>query len=240
MRLREAADEQAALAGLGMHAHHRVRRPVLRRDEHLAVLLAASRRRSVRPGVVVVVGVHGPQRVGEVAQRLGQVAVGRRGVGDQGVAAVGRDDDPPQRRGLRRRLHERHVGVPHVRRAALAVDRQDLRLLVDAGDGRVRAGERAERRGEAQLALVVEVLAAEDQGLVLQQRGLDLVEDRLGEVAGQVDAGDLGADPAADAADVEVGGWWSWRVFLSVAAEVSWIAEASSGSANWSAGRGSP
>ena len=55
----------------------------------------------------------------------------------------------------------------------------------------------------------VETLIAEHQGLVFQQRVLDLLEDALVQVAGEVDAGDLGADAAADPENVEVGrgGW---------------------------------
>jgi hypothetical protein len=44
----------------------------------------------VGPGqhVVVVVGVDGPERVGEVSQHAGEVGVGRGGVGDERVPAT--------------------------------------------------------------------------------------------------------------------------------------------------------
>jgi hypothetical protein len=47
---------------------------------------------------------------------------------------------------------------------------QNVRLAVDGGHGRVRGGELPDEGGEAQLTGVVQVLAAEDQGLVLQER----------------------------------------------------------------------
>src|SRR5690606_30493975 len=59
--------------------------------------------------------------------------------------------------------------------------------------------------GEAQLGGVVEVLVAEDQGLVLQERRVDLGEHGGVELAGEVRTEDLGADAPADPADVEGG-----------------------------------
>ncbi len=64
-------------------------------------------------------------------------------------------------------------------------------------------GEFAEEGGEAELAGVVELLVAEDEGLVLQEGGVDLGRDRGVEAGGQVHAEDLGADTAADPAEVE-------------------------------------
>jgi len=86
----------------------------------------------------------------------------------------------------------------------LAVDRQDVRLAVDGGHGRVRGGQRAEVTGEALLVLVVHADAAEDECLVLVQGGPDL-SDGLGlqdEVRGE--AGDLGADAGGDLADAQL------------------------------------
>ncbi|GGS56498.1 hypothetical protein GCM10010270_28930 [Streptomyces violaceus] len=53
--------------------------------------------------------------------------------------------------------------------AFVAVDGQDLGLAFDGGHGGVCGGEFAEEGGEAELAGVVEVLVAEDEGLVAQE-----------------------------------------------------------------------
>ena len=177
-----------------MHPDHGVGGLVLGGEEDLAALPLGLVEALRRHRVVVVVGVHRPQRVREGAQRSGQVPVGRAGVGDQGLAAVRRDDDAAQGAGLRRVQHEGHVRVPVVGPAVLAVDRQDVRLAVDGGHGGVRGGQRAEVAGEPLLVLVVQADAAEDERLVLVQRGADRgdglgIEDEVG-----AEAGDLGAD----------------------------------------------
>jgi hypothetical protein len=74
----------------------------------------------------------------------------------------------------------------------------------------MRTGERAEPGHEGDLPLVVEPGAAEDQRLVLEQRGVERSEQVVVEGV-QVDAGDLRADPSADPGEVETG----HRVFLS-------------------------
>ena len=202
--LGEPADEQAALPGQRVHPDHGVGGLVLGGEEDLAALPLGLVQALRRHRVVVVVGVHCPQRVREGAQRSGQVPVGRAGVGDQGLAAVRRDDDAAQGAGLGRVQHEGDVRVPVVDPAVLAVDRQDVRLAVDGGHGRVRGGQRAEVAGEPLLVLVVQADAAEDERLVLVQRRPDL-GDGLG-VEGEVgaEAGDLRADAGGDLADAQL------------------------------------
>jgi hypothetical protein len=120
----------------------------------------------LRDGVVVVVAVLGPQRVGEPPQRLGQVPVCGGRAGDQRLAAVGRDRDAAQAGGLRRVEDEGDVGVPVVGGPApLAVDGQHVRGAVDGGHRRMGGGDVAEVADEGLLARVVEALRVEDQGL---------------------------------------------------------------------------
>lgn len=69
----------------------------------------------------------------------------------------------------------------------------------------MRGGEFAEEGGEAELVAVVEVLVAEEERLVGEERSVDLRHERGVQRGGQVNAEDLGADPAADAADVDPG-----------------------------------
>src|SRR6185295_12779976 len=112
--LREITDEQAALPRQRVYPDHGVGGLVPGGEEDLAALLVGFAEALRRHRVVVIVGVHRPQRVREGAQRIGQVPVGRAGVGDQGLAAVWRDDDAAQGAGLRRVQHEGHVLVPVV------------------------------------------------------------------------------------------------------------------------------
>ena len=68
----------------------------------------------------------------------------------------------------------------------------------------MRGGQGAEQLGEGQLGLVVEVvLAAEEDDLVLEQRGAHLGHGGGREVAAEPDALDDGADAAADLADAD-------------------------------------
>ena len=69
------------------------------------------------------------------------------------------------------------------------------------------------KRREAELARVVEVLVAEDERLVFQECGVDLGDDGGVEVGEKIHAEDLGADTAADPADVEAGAGGHVRVF---------------------------
>lgn len=76
----------------------------------------------------------------------------------------------------------------------------------------MRGGQLTEEGGEAELARVVQVLVAEDERLVLQECGVDLGDDGGVEVGGKIHAEDLGADTAADPADVEDGAGGHARV----------------------------
>jgi len=98
----------------------------------------------------------------------------------------------------------------------VAVDGQHVRLAFGGRDGRVCRRQRAEPGGEGDLARVVQVLAAEDQGLVLKESGVQLGEETVGDVA-DIEADDLCTDPSTCLADVEVGHEGSsraWRVPL--------------------------
>ena len=206
MRRHELPELQDALAGLGVHAHHRVVGPVDGGGELLVVVRRRAGRAlgAVGRRVVVVVRVLGPQPVGQRAQPLGEVRVGPRGVGEQGVAAEGRQHHGAQRGEGRRAVDERHVGVPAVGLVAvLGVDGQDGRLLLAPGDRRVGGGERAEAPDEAGVRAVVEVvLAPHDHELVLEDRRPQRGDLVLGHVGAEPQPGDLGAERPGDAADV--------------------------------------
>ena len=64
----------------------------------------------------------------------------------------------------------------------------------------------AEAAGEREVLLGGDVLVAEEDDLVLEQRAMDLVERLVVERLGQVDASDLGADRRAERLDGEDGG----------------------------------
>src|SRR5207249_601428 len=71
---------------------------------------------------------------------------------------------------------------------------------------RVRVRELSEASPERDLRLVVDVLVAEEEHPVLQERLTDVGDRRVVERRGEVDAVDLGADPAGDRANLERGG----------------------------------
>ena len=173
--LREAADEQAPLPGQRVDPDHGVGGFEVDPGEFLPPLVGVGVFQVLGHGVVVVVGVDGPEGVSEVPQFLRQVLVGAGRGGDQGFAAVGRQGDAAQGGGLRRVDHKRDVGVPVVGAAVFAVHGQDRGLAVHGGHGGVGLGERAEAAGEAHLGLVgADVGFAEDQGLVGVQGCADL------------------------------------------------------------------
>ena len=70
------------------------------------------------------------------------------------------------------------------------------------------------RSPNANQALGLEVLTAEEHDPVLEQRGADLLDRVVVDVGGEVDAGDLGADATGDGTDVDIRGC-SWRSFLT-------------------------
>ncbi|SNQ48196.1 hypothetical protein FRACA_2280008 [Frankia canadensis] len=178
-----------------MDPDHGMRGPVLPGDEDLAKSLRL-RRLGRWDRVVVVVRVLGPEPVSQVAQGVREITVGRRRVGDEGVAAERGDGDAAQRTGGRRAHHEGHVGVPVVGAALGRVHAQHVRAALQGGDGRVRPGEFAEAGGESLLPLVVEFLAPEEQRLVFKQCLPDGGNGLAVEVDAQVEACHLGADPS--------------------------------------------
>ena len=121
--------------------------------------------------VVVGVGVHRPQILGQRAQRRGQLLVGRLGRRPGGGPAVAGQRNGPQQRCFRDAVDERHVGVPAVGLVVARVDRQHRRARRQR---RVRGRRRAQSACERKLAVVVEVvLVAEEDHLVLQERLVD-------------------------------------------------------------------
>ncbi len=118
------------------------------------------------------------------------------------------DHDGVEDRAQRRGLHERDVGVPALAVAVLpthavgepaglgVVDLEDLLVLLDSGDHRVRHGDRAEGGGELLVLGRGEMLAREEDDLVVEE-GLADGRQRLGvEGLMQVDAADFGSDRA--------------------------------------------
>jgi len=119
--LHEVAEHEAAFAGRGVHAHHRMLGLEQAAGEDIAVALRAllvQIGRRARGGVVVVVAVDGAQPVGQRLQIVGQALVGRRRVGPDRVAAIGRDHHRPQDRHLRIGDLEGHVGIRKILRGA--------------------------------------------------------------------------------------------------------------------------
>ncbi|KAB7752659.1 hypothetical protein MPHL43072_08855 [Mycolicibacterium phlei DSM 43072] len=90
-------------------------------------------------------------------------------------------------------------------RNILVVARVDRQEPVTARrHGRVRGGRRPERAGERELTVVVEtVLLAEEQHLVLEQRGVDPFGGRRIDTGTQVDPVDPGADVGAELDDAQ-------------------------------------
>jgi hypothetical protein len=96
--------------------------------------------------------------------------------------------------------------VPLVGAAAVVVVDAEGVTAVYGGHGGV--GDRgAEQAGERLVAVGVEVvLVAEEDDLVLEDRGADRGHGGLVQVAAEADSGDHGAEAAADLLDGESGG----------------------------------
>ena len=150
--------------------------------------------------------------------RRGQTLVGRLGVRPQGVAAGLGDHDGVEDGAQRRRLHEGDVGVPvlpvvvlgsgaaHEGAGFRVVDLEDLLVVLEPGDDGVGHGDLAEERGEFLVLLGGEVLAGEEDDLVVEE-GLPDRGQRFGiERLVEVDVADLGADRARQGRDVELDG----------------------------------
>ena len=167
--------------------------------------------------------MHRGEPVDQLADGLGEVLVGGIGVGPQGVAAGGRDDDGVEDGAERRALHEGDVGVPALAVAVLlgrellvelaglrVVDLEDLLVLVEPGDDGVGHRGLAEEGGECRVLLGAQVGAREEDDLVVEE-GLADGRHRLGvEGLVQVEVAYLGADGPRERGDVELERAWSW------------------------------
>ena len=119
------------------------------------------------------------------------------------VASEGRQLDRPQDRSERRLRPPRDVRVPVVGRPERAAggDHEDLGLLLVLRRDGVDL-EIAEAPPEGDVAGAVEaVLVAEEHHLPLEERLADLLDHRIVEVVGQLDAADLGADGGGERGD---------------------------------------
>lgn len=160
------AEEQDPLTGLGVHPHHRVLDLVIVGFEPLTVATLFRGDRAV--GVVEPVGVHGPQVVGQRAQRRGQLLVGRFRRGPRGGAAVAGQRHRAQQRRLRDTVDERDIGVPAVGLVVARVDRQQL--LGALGERRMGDGGRTQQLGELQLSGIVEMVWPEKKITLCSRR----------------------------------------------------------------------
>ena len=149
--------------------------------------------------------VHRRQLLGQPLHGLGQRRERQLEVGPVGVAAVRGQRHRAQDRAQRRPLHEGDVGVPDVGEPVVrAVEGVDLLVrVVDPGHHRVRHREAAHPVAECHLAVGVELLAGEEQHLVVRQRLPD-GGDRLVVRGGQVQAAHLGAETRSEPVDVEL------------------------------------
>ncbi len=152
--------------------------------------------REQRPVDVVAV-VHGGQAIQIGLHPLRQGVIGGVHAGEHGVAAHRRDGRQVQDRAHRRLGVAGQVRVPvlagHVLGGLVGMDGHHLGMVGQARDAGVD-DQFAERAAERLVALVVEVLVAEEDHLVLSDGLGDLLQLAVGRLA-QVDAEDLGPDP---------------------------------------------
>ena len=140
----------------------------------------------------------------QLLHAVAQAVIGCRHADEHGVAAdrrhlLGAQDGRHRRLGA-----ERLVGMPDVgaeRRCGLVVAKFDQLGCVLAFVRRERMhGQLAEAAAEGHQLLGGDVLVAEDDQLVFDQRRLDRGELRVRQRLAQIDAGNLGAEVDADAA----------------------------------------
>jgi hypothetical protein len=207
-------DVERPLPRLRVHAHDGMMR-------HQQVA-PPERRRLAVASLSGPVGVLGPERVGQIAHRRRQALVRGDQIGPDRVAAdrgdhLGAEDRREGRVDRRRHVtvepaHRRRVALLDTARAvllhlALPVHRVDLRIALGrVGVVRVRVRQLAEPAPECDLLLVTDRLVAEEEHPMLQQRLTDVGDRGVVERRAEVDAVDLGADPAGDRADLERGG----------------------------------
>ena len=128
-----------------------------------------------------------PEAIDHAPIGVAQQRIGQRRIGPDGVAAEGRDLDRIQHRDGRRLGQERRIGVPalpeyHLR---LVVGFLDQRMNVAvAGDARGIGvfGKCAEAQAESLVLRVGQLLSAEEDHLVPEQRIADLIELRVAQV----------------------------------------------------------
>ena len=145
--VREPAEQQRALTGLGMHGHRRMLGAVDRRHELLAALEPRRiRTAAVDAHVASARSCESTRSVSASSRNSGESVVVRvHRVGPHRVAADFGDHDAAQAREAHRLIEERHVGVPVGRgRALRGVDLFHQRLVGRRLDRRVAERERSE------------------------------------------------------------------------------------------------
>ena len=203
---REArVDEQRFAPGLRMHSHDGVgHRNQL--GDFLSVPDVSATATTLLQVVaeLPVTVVHGRKIFDEALHRSRQRLVCELRVGPVRVASVARQHNRAQDRAHWRSGHERDVGVPDVGETVVgAVERVHLGGHVAAVPHGVSRGEIAYATAEFDVRCVVELLVAQHDHLVLDQRGPDGADLVVGG-RGDVDAADFGAESWAEFVDVEL------------------------------------
>ena len=196
--LHEVAEQQGVLAGLRVDLHHGMLGLVDGSGEDFVEMLAVGVGGARLHGIIVGVAVHRPQAAGELAQRRRQILVGRDRVGEHRVATELGNHHPAQDREFGMGVDERDVGVPLIGppAAAAGVELEDRRRALQGADRGMRH-EIAQASGETLLLGIVEMmLSTEEDHLVAQQQAMDGLDSGIGQIAGQGNVADLGAQTA--------------------------------------------
>ncbi|MCY1173289.1 hypothetical protein D9M73_134450 [compost metagenome] len=202
--LDEPTEQQIALAAFGMHAHHGMFDLVNGRGENVLVQVDfALGRLGPLGGIVIGIAVDRAQPVGEQAQFLGQVLIGRRRVRPHRVAARCRDRHRAQDRSEGIAINEGHVGMPLVGAATELGIEFKQEFAAPARHRRMR-DRLAEALAKRLMARIVEmVLPAKEQHLVAHQRRTHRCQRGVVEVGAQSQAAHLRADQATDRMDIK-------------------------------------